>query len=66
MHCNKRHSYTCEEHHGDMHAITGWLQIPATITEAELRNLFACFGNIVELHLLKKGVGAGEICRNMK
>eukprot|EP00195_Chlamydomonas_chlamydogama_P012061 CAMPEP_0202894456 /NCGR_PEP_ID=MMETSP1392-20130828/3866_1 /ASSEMBLY_ACC=CAM_ASM_000868 /TAXON_ID=225041 /ORGANISM="Chlamydomonas chlamydogama, Strain SAG 11-48b" /LENGTH=444 /DNA_ID=CAMNT_0049579165 /DNA_START=76 /DNA_END=1406 /DNA_ORIENTATION=+ len=33
-------------------------QIPATLTELELRNLFLPYGNIVEVHLLKKNPGA--------
>ena len=35
-------------------------QIPVTTTEEELRGIFAPYGTIVELALLKKNPGAGQ------
>ena len=40
-------------------------QVPPGITDQELRNLFAPYGNIVELHLVKKSQGAGQLTANL-
>eukprot|EP00983_Pelagomonas_calceolata_P110908 1159725-Pelagomonas_calceolata.AAC.12 len=37
------------------------LQIPTTMPEEALHAMFAPFGNITELHMLKKNPGAGEL-----
>lgn len=36
------------------------LQIPTTMPEEALHAMFAPFGNITELHMLRKNPGAGE------
>jgi CUG-BP- and ETR3-like factor len=35
------------------------VQIPPAMTEDALRELFAPYGNVVEVHVLKKNVGSG-------
>jgi hypothetical protein len=47
------HTHTRASHHAHT-------QIPTTMPEETLSAMFAPFGNIAELHMLKKNPGAGQ------
>ena len=51
--------HACVTHMHTTHACCA--QIPTTMPEEALHAMFSPYGNIVELHMLKKNPGAGEL-----